>query len=138
MEITATSILAIALFIEAVVQAAKPIWNEEAKKLSIPELVSMGVGILIAVLAKVNLLEGLIVTESLVLLYFLYALSGIALGRGPSFVHDLWQKIRTFDADKAAQSATEISKIAETVTRIIQSLIGKKDEKAESEPDVKL
>ena len=114
MEITITSIITITLFLEAVIQAAKPIWNSEAKKLSLPESLSMAIGILVAVLGKINLLEGLITVGAPALLYVLYVLSGIALGRGPSFIHDLWQKIRTFDMGAATEAAKGVDSEAVT------------------------
>ena len=58
------------------------------------EIVSMAIGIVIAVVAKINFLAGMVDVAQPVLLYLLYALTGVALGRGPSFVHDLWGKIR--------------------------------------------
>ena len=84
----------IALFMQASVQALKPIWSPGAEKLSITEIVSTCVGVLIALLAKINMLDGMIVNPPVVLEYLLYVLTGIGLGRGPSFIHDLWSKIK--------------------------------------------
>lgn len=42
-----TDVILIALFIEAIVNALKPIWSADGEKLSISEYVSMGMGILI-------------------------------------------------------------------------------------------
>lgn len=72
----------------------KPIWDKAAGKITIAEIVSMGIGIVIAVVAKINFLAGVVEITQPVLLYVLYVLTGVALGRGPSFVHDLWGKIR--------------------------------------------
>ena len=88
-----TSIVIVALFVEAVMQAIKPIWNGDGEKLTVTEIISMAVGVAIAVAAKVNLLSG-IVEVSGWLVYVMYVLTGIALGRGPSFVHDLWMKLK--------------------------------------------
>lgn len=115
MELTITNIIVIALFIEAIIEAVKPIWNKEAKRLSLPELLSMAAGIVVAVLGRVNMLDGLITTETPALLYVLYIFSGVALGRGPSFVHDLRNRIKTFNAD----TATEAAQNAETLKNII-------------------
>lgn len=93
MTLDIVSILILALFVEAVVQGIKPIFDKGAKKLAVWELVSIALGILIAVLAKINLLD-FVQADSTVLLYVLYVMTGISLGRGPSFVHDLWAKIR--------------------------------------------
>ena len=54
----------------------------------------MCIGIVIAVIAKINFLAGVVDVTQPVLLYVLYVLTGVALGRGPSFVHDLWIKVR--------------------------------------------
>lgn len=126
MEITITNIILIALFIEAIIQAVKPLWNKEAQRLSIAECISMGMGVLVAVLGKINMLGGIITTDAPVLLYALYALSGIAVGRGPSFVHDLWSKLRTFDHDSVAQ-ASEGTTI---LSGILQRAIGKVEKPA--------
>ena len=43
----------VAMFIEAVVTALKPLWEpEEGKRLSVAEIVSMSVGVVLAVQAK--------------------------------------------------------------------------------------
>ena len=89
------NLIILALFVEAIVQTMKPIWDKTAGKITVAELVSMGIGIVIAVVAKINFLAGVVEITQPVLLYVLYALTGVALGRGPSFVHDLWMKIRT-------------------------------------------
>ena len=90
-----TDLLLIALFIEAIVNVLKPLWDKSAGKITAAEVVSMGVGVVIAVVARINFLAGVVNITEPVLLYLLYVLTGVALGRGPSFVYDLWQKIRT-------------------------------------------
>ncbi len=89
------SMMVIALFIEAITQIFKPIWDKSASPLTIPEWLSMLIGIFVAVAAKINMLSGLVITDNIVLIYLFYIFTGIALGRGPSFVHDLWSKLRT-------------------------------------------
>lgn len=89
-----TDLLLIALFIEAIVNVLKPIWDKAAGKITIAEIVSMGIGVVVAVVAQINFLAGVVTITEPVLLYLMYALTGVALGRGPSFVYDLWQKIR--------------------------------------------
>ena len=86
--------MVIALFIEAVIQIFKPVWDKSASPLTVPEWLSMLIGIFIAVAARINMLDGLIPVDNIVLVYLFYIFTGIALGRGPSFVHDLWQKLR--------------------------------------------
>ena len=88
------SLIIMALFIEAVVQTLKPLWDKSAGGITVAEIVSMCIGIVIAVIAKINLLAGVVDVTQPVLLYVLYVLTGVALGRGPSFVHDLWIKVR--------------------------------------------
>lgn len=88
------SMMVIALFIEAVIQIFKPVWDKSASPLTVPEWLSMLIGIFIAVAARINMLDGLIPVDNIVLVYLFYIFTGIALGRGPSFVHDLWQKLR--------------------------------------------
>lgn len=89
-----TDLIMIALFIEAVVNVLKPIWDKSAGKITVAEIVSMSVGVVIAVVAKINFMSGVVDITEPVLVYLMYVLTGVALGRGPSFVYDLWQKIR--------------------------------------------
>ena len=88
------NLIILALFVEAIVQTMKPIWDKTAGKITVAEIVSMGIGVLIAVVTKINFLAGVIDVTQPMLLYVLYVLTGVALGRGPSFVHDLWRKVR--------------------------------------------
>lgn len=88
------SMMIMAMFIEAIVQVFKPVWDKNAAQLTVPEWISMGVGIMIAVASRMNMLEGLTAANNAVLEYMFYIFTGVALGRGPSFVHDLWGKIK--------------------------------------------
>lgn len=90
-----TDLILIALFVEAIVNVLKPLWDKTAGKITTAELVSMGIGIVIAVIAKINFLAGVVTLTEPALLYLMYALTGVALGRGPSFVYDLWKRLRT-------------------------------------------
>lgn len=90
-----TDLILIALFVEAIVNVLKPLWDKTAGKITTAELVSMGIGIVIAVIAKINFLAGVVTLTDPVLLYLMYVLTGVALGRGPSFVYDLWKRLRT-------------------------------------------
>jgi hypothetical protein len=89
------AVISIAILIEAVIQAIKPIWDPAAGKLTIPEIVSMAIGVVVAFFGKLDLLAGLVETSSVILLHIFYVLSGVVLGRGPSFVHDLWLRLRS-------------------------------------------
>ena len=88
------SILLVALMIEAVVETVKPLWKADGKHLTAAEIVSILIGMLVAVTCKINMLAPFVALDAPVWVeYIFYALTGIALGRGPSFVHDLWTKI---------------------------------------------
>lgn len=92
------SMMVLALFIEAIIQVFKPVWDKSATPLTVPELLSMLIGIFVAVAARINMLEGMIPVDNIVLIYLFYIFTGIALGRGPSFVHDLWIRIKQQEA----------------------------------------
>lgn len=65
-------------------------------KITVAEIVSMCT-VVIAIMAKINFLAGVVDVSQPVLLYVLYALTGVALGRGPSFVHDLWIRLKELE-----------------------------------------
>lgn len=90
-----TDVILIALFIEAVVDALKPIWTGDENKLTATEYVSMGMGILLAVTCKINVLAYVVdFPYPLWVEYVFYALTGIAIGRGTNFLYDLWNKLK--------------------------------------------
>jgi len=60
----------------------------------------MEIGVVIAVGAKINFLAGVVDVTQSVLLHMHYALTGVELSRGPSFVHDLLGRIRESSASK--------------------------------------
>ena len=88
------SLLIISLFIETIVNWIKPIWDKTATKVTTAEIVSMCIGIVIAVFAKINMLASYVTVSEPVLLYLFYILTGIGLGRGPSLLYDLWKKLK--------------------------------------------
>ena len=89
-------IFLITFVIEALIQVIKPIWGSaKLGQLSVTEIVSMAIGTVIAVIAKLNLLAEFAQTDNAFLLYIFYILTGLAMGRGTSFVHDLWLKLRS-------------------------------------------
>lgn len=89
-------ILLISFLIEAVIQVIKPLWGAaKVGMLSVAEIVSMGIGLLVAVFARLNILADFIQVDNVFLLYVFYILTGLAMGRGTSFVHDLWLKLRS-------------------------------------------
>lgn len=88
-------ILMIALFIEAIVAALKPLWTG-GEGLTVSELVAMGIGMLVAVTCKIDILGCLVELSTpfpVWVQYIFYALTGIAIGRGTNFLYDLWQKL---------------------------------------------
>lgn len=90
-----TDIILIALFIEAIVNALKPLWTEGENKMTISELVAMGMGILLAVTCRINMLAYIVeMTYPTWVTYIFYILTGIALGRGTNFVYDLWNRLK--------------------------------------------
>jgi hypothetical protein len=90
------TIIVITMVLEAVVQAIKPLWGSaKLGQLTVTELVSMTLGVIVAIIGKLNLLADMFTPDNTVLLYVFYILTGAAMGRGTSFVHDLWLKLRT-------------------------------------------
>ena len=92
---TITDMLMIALFIEAIVNALKPIWQEDGEKMTASEYVAMGFGVIFAVSCKINMLAYVVDVETVPWMnYFFYAMTGIAIGRGTNFLYDLWEKMK--------------------------------------------
>lgn len=101
-----TDVILIALFIEAVVNALKPIWSKDGEKLSISEYVSMGMGVLLAVACRINMLAYVVdVAYPVWVEYVFFALTGIAIGRGTNFVYDLWGKLKEWQSGKLLPEA---------------------------------
>lgn len=89
------NLVVVSLMIEAVVSALKPMWSRSGETISAAEIVSMAAGVALAVACRINLLDGLIEIETPVWTeYLFYAMSGIAIGRGPSFLYDLWETLK--------------------------------------------
>jgi len=89
-------IFLLTFLIEAVIQIIKPIWGQtKIGDMSLTEVISMVAGIAIAVFGKLNILAEIIQTESMFLQYVFYVITGLAMGRGTSFLHDLWLKLRS-------------------------------------------
>ncbi|MBR2942607.1 MAG: hypothetical protein IKB82_04335, partial [Clostridia bacterium] len=86
-----TDVILIALFIEAIINALKPIWTKGEPQLTATEYVSMGMGVLLAVTCKINMLAWVVEIEyPMWVEYIFYVLTGIAIGRGTNFLYDLW------------------------------------------------
>lgn len=101
------NLVLIAMFIEAVVTAFKPLWEpENGKRLSAAEIVSMSIGVLIAVASKINMLAAVVVIQTPGWVeYLFYVMTGIALGRGPSFLYDLWKRIKNWGGEEPPETA---------------------------------
>lgn len=94
-----TDVILIALFIEAIVNALKPIWTSGDEKLTVTEYVSMAMGIMLAIACKINMLSYVVdIAYPAWMNYVFYALTGIAIGRGTNFLYDLWQKLRDWQS----------------------------------------
>ena len=101
MMISISDVILISLFIEAIVGALKPLWSKDGEKLSVSEYVSMGMGILLAVSCKINMLAYVVELSYPVWVeYVFYALTGIAIGRGTNFLYDLWNKLKEWQTGK--------------------------------------
>ena len=100
------SVIVLALFIEAVVSAIKPLWTQ-GEKMGPSEIVPICIGIVLAVALKIDLLS--YVSEYTLFnmppwaYYIFYVMSGIAIGRGPSFVYDLWESIKEWGKKQEAK-----------------------------------
>lgn len=100
-----TDVILIALFIEAIVNALKPIWSADGEKLSISEYVSMGMGILLAVACKINMLSYVVeISYPVWVEYIFYVLTGIAIGRGTNFLYDLWGKLKEWQSGRVPET----------------------------------
>lgn len=108
-----TDIILIALFIEAIVNALKPLWTKGENKMTVSEIVAMGMGILLAVTCKINMLAYIVeLTYPVWVTYIFYVLTGIALGRGTNFVYDLWNKLKEWQTN---QTLPAIEAVAEAM-----------------------
>lgn len=93
------NIILLSILIEAVVSAIKPLWSKDKERMSVAEIVSICLGIVLAVSCKLNVMDAVaewkVMRDAPPFVYYIfYVLTGIALGRGPSFLWDLWQRIR--------------------------------------------
>ena len=101
-----TDVILISLFIEAIVGALKPIWSGSGEKLTVTEYVSMGMGVLLAVTCRINMLAYVVdIAYPAWVEYIFFALTGIAIGRGTNFVYDLWKKLREWQSGNLPEGA---------------------------------
>lgn len=105
-----TDVILIALFIEAVVGALKPIWSKDGERLSISEYVSMGMGVLLAVACRINMLAYVVEIDYPVWVeYVFFVLTGIAIGRGTNFIYDLWGKLKEWQSGKLIEEGIDVA-----------------------------
>lgn len=102
------NIIMLALFVEAIVSAIKPLWKDGGKGLSVTEIVSIVVGIVMAVALRIDLFRVLVESGEIWdappwVDYIFYVMTGVAIGRGPSFIYDLWQEIKKWSEMKVAE-----------------------------------
>jgi len=120
------SIIVMALFIEAVVGALKPLWKADGKPMSVTEIVSIVIGVVIAVLSKMDIVT-YICDYSIWDMpewgnYIFYVMTGIGIGRGPSFIYDLWKAVlkwKDIDTDALNSATKEDAKLAEETRKAL-------------------
>lgn len=119
-----TDIILISLFIEAIVNALKPLWTAGEKKMTASELVAIGMGILLAVTCKINMLAYVVeLTYPAWVTYIFYVLTGIALGRGTNFVYDLWNKLKEWQTTQALPVASNVLEAAPLHTKEVVEVL---------------
>ncbi len=86
-------LLVCACLVEAIWENIKMIWQDG--KLSIDRIGSLVIGILVCVLTKVDIFA--VVQIPISIAYVGSVLTGIIVSRGANFVHDLLEKINSFN-----------------------------------------
>lgn len=104
------NIILLSILIEAVVSAIKPLWSKDSERMSVAEIVSIALGIILSVSCRLNVMEYVAEWEVIADAppfgnYIFYILTGIALGRGPSFLWDVWERIRKAANGKIMEGA---------------------------------
>lgn len=109
------NMILLALVIEAIVNAIKPLWSRKAgsEGMSVAEIVSMCIGIFLAVTCRINLIAGVVALDAPAWVHYIfYVMTGIALGRGPSFIFDLWQSLKGWQTKELNPQAAEVDRNA--------------------------
>ena len=107
-------VILIALFIEAVVDALKPIWTPGEERFTAAEYASMALGVLLAVSCRINMLGYIILFETPVWVeYLFYVMTGIAIGRGTNFVYDLWSRMKEWQGKELVSEALPLEETIE-------------------------
>lgn len=122
------SIIVIALFIEAVVGALKPLWKADGKSMTVTEIVSICIGVLIAVLTKMDIVSHVCDYSIWDMpkwgVYVFYVMTGIGIGRGPSFVYDLWKSMLKW---KDIDVGSILSKEVDAMTNLSDAVTSEMD-----------
>lgn len=79
--------------VEAVTNALKPIWDEEKRTVSYSSLVSLAVGVIVALAADINLFSAFGLEMNWPVLPQIF--TGIIISRGANFVYDLLASIQS-------------------------------------------
>lgn len=87
-------VLGMAILCRSLTQIFKRIYNKQQKVFHIPEIISIGVGVLVSCLTNINMFSTLIPSTSPVVHWILVVLTGIIFGQGGSFVYDLWSSLQ--------------------------------------------
>lgn len=105
-------IMIVSLFVAAVVDCIKPLWSKNGAKVEVAEIVSMCVGVVIAVSCRINLLY--YISDAYIQLgapkfveYIFYVMTGIAMGRGASFLKDIWERVQQVAGGGKAEEKAE-------------------------------
>lgn len=83
------TIITIALLVEAIWETLKMIWKEG--KININTVGALAVGILVSILAKIDIFAMQGINLSLPVIGWI--LTGVLMSRGANFIHDLFNKI---------------------------------------------
>lgn len=82
-----------AILVESVTNALKPIWDESRRTLSVSGMVSLTVGMIIALAANLNLFEAFGLEMGWPVLPQLF--TGIIISRGANYVYDLLAQVQS-------------------------------------------
>lgn len=83
------TIITIALLVEAIWETLKMVWQEG--KININTIGALIVGIVVSILAKIDIFAMQEITLSIPLIGWI--LTGILMSRGANFIHDLFNKL---------------------------------------------
>lgn len=92
-------IAVVGLLVEAVVQTLRLVYDQATRKISIPIILSLVVGLIAAFGANLSIFDAL--PQTIAAPNWLgCALTGILVSRGSNFIHDLWNRINLSGSSK--------------------------------------